>query len=292
MRSVRAKIVPVLVLVLGVGACDDGLDQRLAIVREPRVLAVVSEPAEAKPRDRVTFHALVAGPDGPIAVAPSWAWCAASKPPTEDNAVSDGCIGTDQLLPLGTGATSSGTLPADGCLRFGPDVPPGADFRSRDADATGGYYQPLRVEVDGLLAFGMVRIKCSLGRAPLDVAFDYDQRYVLNRNPSLAPFVLDRAPANSDVTLRAAWSADDAERYLAFDPARQALVDRREAMRVSWFATGGAIDVDASLVAETDDATEVTTTWHTPGPGTAWVFIVLRDARGGIATQAHQVTVE
>jgi hypothetical protein len=273
-------------------ACDHGLDQRLAIVDEPRVLAVISEPAEAKPRTLVTAHALIAGPDGPIATPPSWAWCAAPKPPTEDNAVSDGCLGEGQLLPLGTGPTSSGTLPADGCLRFGPDIPPGTDFRSRDADASGGYYQPLRLDVDGLLAFGMVRITCSLARAPLDVAFEYDQRYVANRNPTLLPFTLDRAPGGSDVTLRAAWPDDAAESYLYFDPAHQALVDRRESMRVSWFATGGTIDVDASAVGEDDGATEVSTTWHTPGPGTAWVWIVLRDARGGIATQAHIVTLE
>lgn len=256
------------------------------------MLAVVSEPAEAKPRTAVMAHALVAGPDGPIMTPPSWAWCAAPKPPTEDNAVSDGCIGTEQLLPLGTGPTSSGTLPADGCLRFGPDVPPGTDFRSRDADATGGYYQPLRLEVDGLLAFAMVRITCSLGRAPVDVAFEYDQRYIANENPTLEPFVLERAPANSEVPLRAAWPAGAAESYLFFDPARQALVDRRESMRVSWFATAGEIDVDASAVGESDTSTEVTTTWHTPGPGSAWVFVVLRDARGGIATQAHHVALE
>lgn len=281
-----------LVVSLALAACDHGLDQRLAIIDEPRVLAVLHDPAEAKPRDPVTFRALIAGPDGPITAPPSWAWCAAPKPPTEDNAVSDACIREDQLLPLGTGATSSGTLPADGCLRFGPDVPPGTDFRSRDADATGGYYQPLRADVDGLLAFGLVRIKCSLGRAPVDIAFEYDQRYVLNRHPTLEPFVLERAPANSEVTLRAAWPADAAERYVYFDPARQALAVRREAMRVSWFATGGSIDVDASAVGEDNSATEVQTTWHTPDRGTAWIWIVLRDARGGIATQAHAVTLD
>ena len=281
-----------LLLITVLAACDDRLDQRLAIVKEPRVLAVINEPAEAKPRTPIVSHALVVGPDGPIAAPPSWAWCAAPKPPTEDNAVSDACLRDDQLLELGTGPTATGTLPADGCLRFGPDVPPGMDFRSRDADATGGYYQPLRADVDGLVAFGLVRITCKLGRAPLDVAFDYDQRYVANDNPALDAFVLDRAPANSDVTLRASWPADSAESYLYFDPARQVLVDRKEAMRVSWFSTAGSIDVDASAVGEADTRTEVSTTWHTPGPGTAWVFIVLRDARGGLATQTHAVTIE
>lgn len=290
--TIRATIGATAVFGLALGACDDGLDQRLAIVNEPRVLAVIGEPAEAKPRAPVTFHALIASPDGPVTTAPTWAFCGAPKPPTEDNAVSDGCLGEDQLLALGTGPTAMGTLPADGCLRFGPDTPPGTDFRSRDPDATGGYYQPVRMTANGLLAFGLARITCKLGRAPFDVAFDYDQRYVANTNPTLEPFALDHVPADSDVTLRAAWPAAAAESYLYFDPVAQALVVRREAMRVSWFATGGTLPVDASAVGEDDLATEVATTWHTPAAGTAWIWIVLRDARGGIATQTLAVTVE
>ena len=279
-------------LLIACAACDDGLDQRLAIVREPRVLAVISEPAEAKPTQPVTLRAVIASPDGPVTSPPAWGFCVAPKPPTEDNAVSDGCIGESMILTLGTGPTATGTLPGDGCLRFGPDVPPGMDFRSRDADSTGGYYQPVRVAVDDLLAFGLPRITCKLGRAPFDVAFDYDQRYVANANPTLLPSTLARVAANSDVTLRAAWPASSAEAYLYFDPRSQSLVDRREALRVSWFATGGALAVDATAVGELDDATEVSTTWHTPPAGPAWIWIVLRDSRGGIATQTFAVTVD
>lgn len=273
-------------------ACDDGLDQRLAIVREPRVLAIISEPAEARPPQPITLRAVIASPDGPVTSPPTWGFCVAPKPPTEDNAVSAGCIDEAQILALGTGPTASGTLPGDGCLRFGPDVPPGGDFRSRDADATGGYYQPVRVAVDGLLAFGLPRITCKLGRAPFDVAFEYDQRYVANANPTLSPFAIDRVPANSDVTLRAAWPASAAESYLWFDPATQMLAARREAMRVSWFVTGGTLPVDATAIGEDDPTTEVSTTWHTPEAGPAWLWIVLRDARGGIAAQSFSIAVE
>ncbi len=283
----------VAIAVLALAACDHGLDQRLAIIREPRVLAVISEPAEAKPRAPVRFHAVVASPDGPADASPSWAFCAAPKPPTEDNSVSDACLGEGQLLALGTGPTAMGTLPADGCLRFGPDVPPGMDFRARDADATGGYYQPVRVALDGALAFGLVRITCQLPRAPTEIAFDYDQHYVANHNPVLEQaMVLDHVAADSDITLRAAWPAASVETYLYFDPQSQTLVDRREAMRVSWFATGGSLAVDASAVGEDDVTTAVWTTWHTPSPGPAWIWMVLRDARGGIAARAYSVTVD
>lgn len=278
-------------LLLTLVACEDALDQRLAIVDEPRVLAVVAEPAEAKTGAQVSYHAVVASPDGPLLAEPTWAYCLASKPPTEDNAVSTGCFDDAQLAPLGTSATISAMLPSDGCIRFGPDTP-GAGFRPRDPDPTGGYYQPLRVEAgpDIDVAFGFSRITCNLPTAPADVAFDYRMNYVPNSNPVLDPIELVDVPADSDVTLVASWPAGSAETFLWFDPLRQRLIERREALRLSWFATGGGLAVDASAIAEQDEATSVSTTWRTPGPGTAHVWFVLRDSRGGLATRS--VTVE
>jgi hypothetical protein len=280
---------------VGCAACDDGLDQRLAIVREPRVLAVIADPAEAKPGAQVTYDAVLAGPDGPIASAPRWAYCLAPKPPTEDNAVSDGCLSDDQLQDLGTAPTVTAALPGDGCLRFGPDTPPGG-FRPRDADPTGGYYQPIRIDVpsdpEGLLAFGLSRITCKLPTAPPDLARDYDLRYVANANPTLDSIAIDRVPADTDFTLVAAWPAEAAESYLYFDPLSQTLIERREAMRVSWFATAGALAVDASAVGEDDFVTSVSTVWHTPTAGSAFLWFVLRDSRGGIATRTIEVRVE
>ena len=278
-------------LLLLLVACDDTLDQRLAIVDEPRVLAIISDPAEAKPGELASYRALIGSPDGPIVTPPAWAFCRAPKPPTEDNVVSTGCLDAAQLLALGSGDTVSGMLPADGCLRYGPDVPPGG-FRPRDPDPTGGYYQPVRVDVDALLAFGNTRITCKLPTAPTELARRYDLEYVANKNPTLVPFELVRAPANSDVTLVAEWTADSVESFLYFDAKTQLLVDRREAMRVSWFATGGSLPVDATAVDEDGTATRVQTTWHTPGPGRAWLWIVLRDSRGGIATQTIEVEIE
>jgi hypothetical protein len=272
---------------LALAACDDTLDQRLAIVDEPRVLAIISEPAEAKPGETASYRAVVGGPDGPILAPSAWAYCRAPKPPTEDNVVSTGCLDAGQLLVIGTGDTT-GTLPMDGCIRYGPDVPPGG-FRPRDPDPTGGYYQPVRLDVAEILAFGSTRITCHLPTAPFDVAIRYDNEYVANKNPTLLPFELAVAPANSDVPLVAAWPAEDVESFLYFDPRAQALVDRREAMRVSWFATDGALPVDATAAG---DRTRIETTWRTPGPGRATVWIVLRDSRGGIATQTLTVEIQ
>lgn len=272
-------------------ACDDSLDQRLGLIEAPRVLAVIAEPAEAKPGATVMYQAVIASPEGPLAVAPSWGYCTSPKPPTEDNAASTGCVAGEALIELGTAPMVSGTVPADACIRFGPDVPPGG-FRPRDPDASGGYYQPVRLATDELLAIGLSRITCNLPTAPFEAAARYRAEYVPNANPVLDPVVLDRVPATTEVTLIASWPAGSAESYLYFDAAAQVLVDRREAMRVSWFATGGTLAVDASAVAETSDATSVSTTWQTPAAGIAWIWIVLRDSRGGVAVRGAQLTVE
>jgi hypothetical protein len=271
-------------------ACDDGLDQRLAIIDQPRVLAVIAEPAEAHPGDPVTYRAVIASPEGPVDAAPAWSYCTAPKPPTEDNAVSAACLDPASLVALGTGPTVTAVLPRTGCLQFGPETPPG-DFRPRDADATGGYYQPIRLDADGLLAFGLSRITCHLPTAPGDVVHDYDVRYAANANPTLDPLVVPALPADRDVTLTASWPASAVETYLAYDPESRTLVTRREAMRLSWFATAGTLAVDASAVPEASDARAVSTTWHTPAAGAAQLWLVLRDSRGGLAAQTLRVTV-
>ncbi len=279
------------VLCLLVAACDDALDQRLAIIDEPRVLAVIAEPAEAKPKAMVTYTIVTASPDGPLSTLPAWAYCTSPKPPTEDNAVPVPCVAGEGLIELGTGAQAVGMLPADGCLNYGPDTPPGG-FRPRDADSTGGYYQPVRAEVDGLLAFGLSRITCKLPTAPAAAAREYDLSYVANQNPILEPIDLVTVPADTDVTLTASWPVEAAETYLFFDTFAQVLIERRESLRASWFATGGSLAVDATLVDEEDFATTASTTWHTPTAGSAFVWIVLRDSRGGIASQQFTVTVD
>lgn len=272
-------------------ACDDALDQRLAIIDGPRVLAIQSAPAEAKPGAAVTYRALISAPEGPVPDAPTWAFCLAPKPPTEDNAVSTACLGDDSLMELGATTEVMGMLPMDGCSLFGPNVPPGG-FRPRDADATGGYYQPVRVDVVDEVAFGFSRITCPLPNTTSDIARKYMLEYVANENPTLDPITLASVPADADVSLTASWPAESVESFLYYDPLAQKLVTRREAMRVSWFATGGSLAVDASAVGEDVTATNVSTIWHTPATGDAWLWFVLRDSRGGIAWQQLHVQVE
>jgi hypothetical protein len=83
-----------------------------------------------------------------------------------------------------------------------------------------------------------------------------------------------------------------AERYVALDVATGALVDRREAVSVAWFATGGAFDADRTGRRADDFAAASDNTWRAPaaaGPVTLWV--VLRDDRGGVGWKEYAVDV-
>ena len=107
-----------------------------------------------------------------------------------------------------------------------------------------------------------------------------------------AAIAIDAVPASATVTLAASWPTTAVESYLYYDASSETLVTRREAMRVSWYATGGSIAVDASAVGEDETSTTVSTTWETPAVGSAWLWLVLRDSRGGIATQTIAVTLD
>ena len=281
----------------GLTGCVDELDQQVSRIDRPRVLAVIPTPAEAAPREAVTYAAVVAAPDGPVATpAIAWAYCTAPKPPTEDNVVPPGCVDDPAaLVSLGDAPAmaASATLPAEACATYGPDTPPGG-FRPRDPDPSGGYYQPVRAGLDGApLAFGLHRLACNLGDAPPAIVREYRERYVRNQHPVLTSLGVARAGAPADpaaiaagepLTLVATWPADATEPYVVYDRARAVLEDRVEVLRVGWFVTGGALAADATGGGEV--------AWTAPStPGRVHAWAVLHDDRGGIAAASLAIDV-
>jgi hypothetical protein len=76
------------------------------------------------------------------------------------------------------------------------------------------------------------------------------------------------------------------------DVASQSLVAEREWLRVSWFATDGAFAESATGRAAGDPATTTDDSWTAPSqPGPLHLWIVLRDARGGVDFQASDIQV-
>jgi hypothetical protein len=294
---------PLLLLALPAAAlgCLPDLGDPASLVTATRLLAVRGDPPEAAPGAAVSYRALVASPTG-TEDAPllDWAFCTAPASLTDDGPVSPACL-DGAVLPIADASpTASAATPLDACSLFGPDPPPGS-FRPHDPDATGGFYQPVRVGLGPLTAFYLERVPCPLPDAPTAAAITLAQQYQPNRNPALLPLAaaaggaaiaLDRIPAGGAVQLSTGWGAADAETYLMYDPATAAVVTRREALSVSWFATGGAFAAEVTGSAEDDPATTTATTWTAPAdPGVYHAWLVLRDSRGGADYAAYDLTV-
>lgn len=283
-------------------ACIPDLGEPASLIRAPRVLALRSEPPDAAPSDSVHLQLYAATPDGDVEDAEvEWAFCDAPKPPVENNTVSERClIGPNRPID-GRGLSVSAQIPDDACSLFGPQLPPQAadeQLRPRDADATGGYYQPVRARINGLTAIGLVRIRCGLASAPLDVSATYRRQYVPNQNPGAADLRAESAmgslswnalPADETVTLRLGLDVSAAEPFVLFDPADQALHTIREQLRVSWFSTDGSFS--QATTAAQDDRT-ASNQWRTPAQAAqSTLWAVLRDSRGGVAVISRTVRV-
>lgn len=287
-------------------SCQPDLGEDPSLVTEPRVVAVVADPPEVapgvSPGNVATYRVVVATPSGPVeATGATWAFCAVPKPVTENGTTNASCLTDDPASLRNAGAagpTTTVAVPDDACRLFGPD-PPSGGFRPRDPDATGGYYQPLRVVWNGVPVVALQRILCNLAQAPAAAALDYRRLYVTNKNPALEgvtaqvngePRGLGDLPAGTDITLEAHWPPGTAEEYLTFDVGRQVLVTRRESLRVSWFVTGGSLTESRTGAGETDPSTVSRNVWRAPPAGSHHLYVVIRDARGGVAT-AHHVLV-
>jgi len=315
----RFAIATALVVAAAVPSCKPDFDERASLVDRATVLAVTVEPPEARPGETVTVTVHVATPAGAVdGASTGFAFCTTPKLLTENGSVSAACQ-SSAVAPIGDafGAVSA-ALPADACFVFGPEVR-AAEQRPRDPDPTGGFYQPIRARVlagnagavdpspETLVAFGFARLGCRLANAPADLAARFAAEYRANRNPVLLPLVatmdgLDLAlespgdPASiaggSRLTFHASWRPEDAETYVAFDPITQAVVARRESMRVSWYATGGSFDADRTGRREDEPESFADDGWTAPSaPGPVHLWAVLRDARGGETIRRATLTV-
>jgi len=84
------------------------------------------------------------------------------------------------------------------------------------------------------------------------------------------------------------------EAYGYVNPTTGELSPRHESMRVAWFSTTGSFEDDHTGIVE-DDYTKTSSenAWQAPTtPGLVFMWVVLRDARGGTAWQSFQLQVE
>jgi hypothetical protein len=104
--------------------------------------------------------------------------------------------------------------------------------------------------------------------------------------------VVSRGDCCVDVNCKHARGCGGAERYVRLDPVSGALVDRREAMAVAWYATGGAFDFDRAGRSGDDTATASDNAWQAPDtPRLVIMWVVLRDERGGVGFKQFTLDV-
>jgi len=297
-------------LAIVLASCRPDFGERESFVDRTQVLAVRIEPPEAKPGEAVTTELLVVSPAGVVDAPPAnWAFCATPKLLTENGSVSAACLATD-VVPIRAargGVTTA--LPANGCFDFGPETQ-SADVRPRDPDVTGGFFLPIRARLgseisetgEAITAFGFARLVCNLGRAPADLAQRFRDEYKRNTNPMLlpieahlegadTPLALEAVPRGARVVLRAVWRPEDAESYALYDLANQAIITRRESLRVSWFTTAGSFEHDRSGRTDAEPESFTENVWTAPDEArVSHLSFVLRDARGGVAFTSRAVT--
>ena len=87
-----------------------------------------------------------------------------------------------------------------------------------------------------------------------------------------------------------------AERYVNLDLVSQQIVDQRERITVSWFATSGAFDSDTTGRDTNDTATKSDDGWQAPAQvpqqNPVIVWIVLHDDRGGVGWAEYAFDVQ
>ncbi|MFO0644567.1 MAG: hypothetical protein U0183_35435 [Polyangiaceae bacterium] len=297
MRGLRA---PLLLATLAFG-CRPDLDEGLSRLDSPRVVAVVLDPPEASPGATVRVSPVVASRDGLVEGTPvELAFCALPRALGENGAAPASCLRDDGVVP---GATSSGeaalVVPREACLTFGPEVT-SADLRPRDADVTGGHYQPLRVRGPDTTTFASLRLTCAPARVPAEIAARLRLLARPNENPTglrLEPLSDTKARLTvrrgALVRLRATWDPTSAETYVAVSPTGDDLVTRREALRITWYASAGALSHERTGRGSDDTTSTSDNDLLAPeSPGVAHLVAVLRDDRGGVAVTPLSLDVE
>lgn len=263
----------------------------LGSVQEPAVIAIVAEPAEAAPGEKVIYRSIVAAPNGPESGSgAAWSFCRTPRPLSENAAVSLACATTQEQPITAAGLEIEATIPMDVCARFGPET--SAGLRPTDPDRSGGYYQPIRFELDGRVAVFRHRVRCALANAPFEVVRRFQIEYQRNLAPAIlrmqTPDAAAALSAGEQVTLSVDVADDAAETYVVYDQSTVELKERTERLDIRWFASSGQLrGVEVSPV----DG-RATARWTVPErAGSAWVWAVLRDDRGGVSTWTEKFEV-
>ncbi len=277
-----------LTLALLAVACVPEVGDPPSVVARPRVLGVRFEPAEARPTESFRATALVVDEHGAIEGAEiDWAACVAPKRLVDPGSVTTLCLDDIWAIPFATGEAVETIVPDYACANLGPESAPG-EFRPPDPDRTGGYYLPVRAEIEDEVAFGMLRLRCAWANVPVDAVRVLEERWRPNQNPG--PFALHveaKGEGRADLVVRiGSYAAED---YSLYEASEDRVVTRREELVASFFAVGAEVTpsrvvVDPAAAADgTLSARATARAKDDRALAAASYWVVVRDDRGGVA---------
>lgn len=298
-------------------ACKPTVGQPPYLVTDTTLLAVYGEPPELGPNGSATYSFLLASPSGTVGdVEALWSICQTPKPPSESNAVASSCAQPPDAGATSAGQTFTAPMPATACQLFGPLAPPPVAgqpaIRPRDPDNTGGYYLPVQLWLPTLPSgpasgFTFERITCNLANASTSAIAEFNRRYQPNKTPGIdrtsvvvadgemLPLdqVTQAVHAGSSVLIEAAVAPGAAEVFPVYDVVTETVVDQQESLHMSWFVTAGTFEHDRTGIASGEAATSTSNRWTAPASpvGIVYLWLVLRDSRGGVATKSYEVEV-
>lgn len=273
---------------LGAAACARYSTDASSVVSDPRIIAVVAEPAEARPGSEVTLALHAADADGPLEdFAFSAYFCLLPKPLTENNALTAACWNEPGApLPL-QDSVVHGVIPKDACALFGPDPPPG-DFRPRDPDHTGGFFVPVLIEAFDRRSVFLQRVRCEPADLRADVAREYAARYADNQNPVGLGLALHPRDASGALRAEVTLPFAAAERFVVASALSQTVEETAEVLTVEWLVTQGTLSVATAELVEQRGVWVAEVDWDHAGPDSAHLYAVVRDSRGGMAFAARE----
>jgi hypothetical protein len=103
----------------------------------------------------------------------------------------------------------------------------------------------------------------------------------------------DSSPASCPDDCKTPHGCSGAEQYVYFNPQDRQLSDRREAIRVSWFASAGRFDHERTGISENEAQNATDNPWTAPDASVdVWLWVVIRDDRGGTGWGSYRLHVQ
>ena len=268
-----AKLISISTIILifgGAAGCNPSLPSR-ALVDDLRVLGVRAEPPEAAPGSTIAFDALVGDVEVPARpFRRGWALC---TPGTEGIAT---CGDPTRIVALGTAGSVSWTVPADFL----------EDLSVEEMEIGRDVYVVFGIELEGLdrppeegehdISFKRVRISTHANP---------------NRNPRIDALLFDGTATDAPLAVEGGHDGEllvvpSEDSIQAYDLNGET---QSEDMRYTWLVTGGSV---GDTVSWGDVGGVSGTSWHLPGTGSAMLWVVLRDGRGGTAWASQPVEIQ